>query len=277
MYHAKSDNDNCIFHVVLQEATTSVFLCHIANRNDCDCMWKRIFHRISRTWATSRHRHIWLWIAMSKQRWLHFFMFYHKGESEGEIQLRGCGDDSPPPNNQIFKCCWLQWSQQWACIARSDDEDNIFMSWYCTARITAKTKNKIEPPNKQHVLSDCSSDHNNCKGAEAPVIKNVHTRHCRECNSQKYVMLQGAMITNSGWLWWRRTCQATTNQIFSCIAGASNDRKMTTSSTRWSIVCPKLYCKKIRWWQQRLIATVRPTSRYVPNGGKDSRQSHETP
>ena len=111
----------------------------------------------------------------------------------------------------------------------------FFMSWYCTAQMTAKRKHKIAPPNKLQVLSDCWSGHDNCKGSEVPVIKNVHDCHCRECNSQKDVMLQGATMTNDGWLQRRRACQATTYQIFSCITGASDNRKTTTSSTRWSI------------------------------------------
>jgi hypothetical protein len=68
----------------------------------------------------------------------------------------------------------------------------FFMSWYCTARMTAKRKCEIAPPNNQHFLSDCWSDHDDCKGAEAPVIKNVHDRHRRECNGQKYVMSKGS-------------------------------------------------------------------------------------
>ena len=121
--------------------------------------------------------------------------------------------------------------------------------------MTAKRKHKIVPPNNQHVLSDCWSNQDDCKGAKAPVIKNVHGRHHRECNGQKYVMLQGATMTNDGWLQQRCTCQATTNQIFSCITGASNNCKMTSMSTQWQFLCPMSYCKKLRWRQQQLIAT----------------------
>jgi hypothetical protein len=58
----------------------------------------------------------------------------------------------------------------------------FFMSWYCTAWMTAKRKRKTAPPNNQHFLSDCWSNHDNCKGNKAPVIKNVHDRHRRECD-----------------------------------------------------------------------------------------------
>ncbi len=42
---------------------------------------------------------------------------------EGEVQLRGYGDDGPPCNNQIFKCC------NELLIARSDNNEHIFMSY----------------------------------------------------------------------------------------------------------------------------------------------------
>ncbi len=58
----------------------------------------------------------------------------------------------------------------------------FFMSWYCTARMIAKRKREIAPPNNKHFLSDCWSNHDDREGAEAPVIKNVHDRHRRECD-----------------------------------------------------------------------------------------------
>jgi hypothetical protein len=74
----------------------------------------------------------------------------------------------------------------------------FFMLWYCTAQMTVKRKREIVPPNKQHVLSDCWSNNDNCKGANAPVIKIVHDYHCNEFDSQKYVILQGTTMTNDG-------------------------------------------------------------------------------
>ncbi len=85
-------------------------------------------------------------------------------------------------------------------------------------------------------LCDCWHNHDDCEGAEAPVIKNVHDCHCRECGDQLFfVISQGATTMNDGWLQQRRACQATTNQIFSYIAGASNDHKTTTSLMLWPI------------------------------------------
>ena len=217
---ARSDNIKSIFFIVLQGceqlAAIMIYYCW---------SWE------GQQWACFLCR-----IVMSEQLRLNFFTTFCKGASKDEIQLQGHGDDSPPCNNQAFTCCWSQWSHQWAHIARSDDKDTMFMLWYCTTRMTAKRKHKIKPPNKQHVLSDCWSNHDDCKGDEAPVIMNDHDRHHRECNGQKYVMSQGAAITNNGWLWWRRGYQATTNQIFSCIAGESNNCKTRTLPMRWLMI-----------------------------------------
>jgi hypothetical protein len=99
-----------------------------------------------------------------------------------------------PRNNQIFIFCWLQWSWQWACIARSDNKNYIFfVPWYHTTRLIAARKCVIVPCNNQPFLIDCWSNQNDCKGAKAPVIKNVYHRQHREWNGQKfYTILQGA-------------------------------------------------------------------------------------
>ncbi len=46
---------------------------------------------------------------------------YCKGASNS---CKGMAQPTTQPSN--FICCWLQWSWQWAHIARSNDKDNIF-------------------------------------------------------------------------------------------------------------------------------------------------------
>ncbi len=72
----------------------------------------------------------------------------------------------------------------------------FFMSWYCTTSLIAARRCEIAPYNNQHSLNWCWNNHNDCKGAKAPVIQNVWDHHPRGCDSQDfYVVSQQMTIT----------------------------------------------------------------------------------
>ncbi len=206
-------------YVVLQEApTSSIFFCAMA-RTQATSHCKSVFYcQLQEATMTTI---VFIMSYYDEQAMTtRFFMSHHKGEQaktkmcslycKGEskdnkkLNIVSCKVDCKgmimkglPCNNQIFICCRLQWSQQWACNARSDDNNNVvFMPWYCTTRLIAAMKYENAPCNYQTFLIDCWSNQDAHTGNKAPVIKNIHDCHCRECNGEKnYVVLQGATMT----------------------------------------------------------------------------------
>ncbi len=187
-----------------------------------------------------------------KQWWLHSFMSYHKNIVRHE-ELRYVMTH----NNQIFMCCWWQWWQQQTCIAISNDNNHIFMSWYCTTWLKAVRKNKIAQCNNQpfQLMLEWPwqsqrnwSAHDKISGtaiAKNAMVK-IFKLYCREQwqwlnNAAREIARLHKQQTTFGW------CRETTLTIAKAQVTSDNidcNATTTMSTTRQFFM---LYCKE---WQQ---------------------------
>ncbi len=85
----RSNNKECILHVVSQKARRWVYFCHIAKSNDGNCMREHVF--IARTQATSRHCNIWLLIARRTTMIVFLTSYCGKGATTTTLLHRSWG------------------------------------------------------------------------------------------------------------------------------------------------------------------------------------------
>ncbi len=166
-------------------------------------------------------RHI---MRESKWQQLHFFTSYHKGVREDKkLNIVRC-EELQGWWIKFIICCRLQWWRQQACIARRNDNDNIFYV-IVLHNTVYPGKGTQDHATLQPTLSiDVGATMTIAKVPKSPWYTNVCACHCREWEGQFfYVVLQGTMAMidcNEG----TQDC-ISNNQIFDQCINHINDCK----------------------------------------------------